>query len=971
MNEKTNGSNGKTVKRNGNGGPIADLIKKFKKGQVSLKDLPKRFKNKVSIELLEMREISLAEFLAEMIPSLRKKWNLIFNLLKTHRIIRNKQLAEKLTTKRPLPYNALNNARGLLGKFVEWGALTQVKSPDGQHYLYLCNLPGFYSSEELLSLNPEHNQLKIIEACTSDWQTSEEISEQVEISPWFLEELLDAYVEQGLLDKKEAKNERDDNRYRLSRGLQEMGISAESIKAVPIIQANNLLEQEEEAKAMGQEFHSLKEIAQLQEEDLRNKTVEPRLIQVPGDSLKLTFLAELALGHQFSDVKLVDYYLKELEKFNPDYLIASDFVQGDFRGIQVDRIRTLTRVGKLNKVAAQYRAADFVIKALEGVVKDKVLYQLSDDDWQVSVSRALIAMATYMGLRRSGLSALFPEEIKRLSGEDFRRFMKFQWKVIQPYMYRIGRSLYNAKEVESIIGEPHSEYLLIVLILLFEKKGIPIPEKWWLVVDKEALHGDKANSKRIITPDSIWLKLPENFGNKEIMVVHNSGFSPVTMYLNSLFIPETVIRQLQMRGVETPYMVFDFHQERFCGTKIGRTIKGKNDTFVFNLPGCKDTLLDASNKVKSFNSYSILTDKVHRQNTFRKEPSTSAITCFEIFPDGRLKFRLLTHHIEQVLEANKHKPERKKLMAVIQDAQLGSVQMRPEWNIKALDYALYTRKAEILDFNGDIIHGINYKQTYSENRPKRLVSIRSQQAFTKRIFLPFFPAPNIEKIRMRIGNHEWNTFGTGEAGQNNLVFFADALSDYYAGMGKKLDVICYSRVRLKNSANPGGATVNWPYTAEEVAGFRYAIQHKWAMHEGGGGVETMTDWAMRMAGCVGDVDLLIAGHKHMFATALIAEKLFLQLPGLIDQSGYELAGGYMPQSMFPLIEFSNREGITVELVPVEFLENYKCISPAYKDIDAQGLLDRPKRGTREYDFGLDSSFVHRVEEETDSYYVEV
>ncbi|MDP2856177.1 MAG: hypothetical protein Q8N90_03640 [bacterium] len=965
MSKNGNGSNGKK----GIESQVQELIEKFKKGEITLEKLPQKFKNKVQIELLEMQKISLETFLENMVPSLKKKWNIIFGLIKEFRVIRNKQLAEKMSSQRPVPYNVLNSARGLLSKFVEWGALTQIKSPDQKHNIYLCNLPEFYSVDELLSLNPEHNQVKILKSFCHGWNTVNNIAEATKMFPEFLKELLDAYVTEDLLERKEGQKE---DKYRLHRGLKEMGISAESIKAFSIIKANNELEQQEEAEAMNKKFTSLEELAKIQQEDLNNKTIGTREVSVDSDSLKLVFLGELALGHQFSDVKLINYFLPELERINPNFVISSDFVQGDFRGIQVDRLRTLTRVGRLNKVAAQYKAADLVLQKMEKVVSQEVLYQLSDDDYQISVSRALIAMEQYMGLRRSGLSSLFPEEIKRLSGEDFRRFMKLQWKVIQPYMYRIGRALLNANEVKSIIGDAHSEYLLIVFILLFEKRGIPIPAKWKLVVDLEALHGDKKKSKRMVTPDPLLLKLPEKFGNKEILVVHNNGFSPVTMYLNSLMIPETVIRQLQMRGVETPFMMLDFHQERFCGAKVGKTIQGKSDTYIFNLPGCKDTILDASNRIKSFNSMNILTDKVHRQNTFRKEPSTSGITCFEIFPDGRLKFRLLTHKMERVLEAQKDKPEERELLAVMQDLQLGSIQMRPEWNIKALDYALYTRNASIVDFNGDIIHGINYKQTYSENRPKRLVSVRSQQAFTRKLFLPFFPAPNVKKVRMRVGNHEWNTFGTAEAGQNNLVFFADALTDYHSGKGQPLDVICYSRVRFKNSANSGGATVNWPYSSEEVAGFRYAAQHKWSMKEGGGAVNTMVQWAMRMAGCVGDVDLLIAGHKHIFATALIAEKLFLQLPGLIDQSGYEMAGGFMPQSLFTLIEFSNREGITVELIPIEFLENYKCISPAYKDIDAQGLLDRPRpASTREYKFGFDSPYIHQLEEEIDSFYVEV
>ncbi|HOX21590.1 MAG TPA: hypothetical protein PKZ02_01265 [Candidatus Paceibacterota bacterium] len=968
MSKNGNGSNGK----NGFDAKSQALLKQFREGDISLnelvKELPLKFKSRATIELLEGREISLEDFLGNMVPNLKKKWDIIFNLLKELRVIRNKQVAEKLTLKRPVPYSALNSARGLLSKFVEWGALTQTKSPDGKHHIYLCNLPEFYSLEELLSLNPEHNKVKIFKAFTHNWNFVDEIAKASQMSPEFLKELLNAYVSEGLLKKKQGKK---GDKYGLHGGLKEMGISAESIKAFDIIRSNNELEQQEEAEAMNREFKSLEELAAIQKEDLEKKTVKTKELSVDSDSLKLVFLGELALGHQFSDVHLINYFLPKLEKINPNFVISSDFVQGDFRGIQVDRLRTLTRVGRLNKVAAQYKAADLVLQKLEKVARQEVFYQLSDDDYQISVSRALIAMEQYRGMRKSGLGSLFPEEIKRLSGEDFRRFMKFQWKVIQPYMYRIGRALLNANEVESIIGDKHSEYLLIVFILLFERRGIPIPDKWKLVVDMEALHGDKKKSKRLVTPDPISLRLPERFGNKEILVVHNNGFSPVTMYLNSLMIPETVIRQLQMRGEETPFLMVDFHQERFCGTKVGKTIQGKNDTYIFNLPGCKDTILDASNRIKSFNSMNILTDKVHRQNTFRKEPSTSGITCFEIFPDGRIKFRLLTHKMERVLEAQKDKPEERELLAILQDLQIGSIQMRPEWDVKALDYALYTRKASIVDFNGDIIQGINYKQTYSENRPKRLVSVRSQQAFTRKLLLPFFPAPSVKKVRMRVGNHEWNTFGTAEAGQNNLVFFADALADFHLGKGQPLDVICYSRILFKNSANPGGATVNWPYSSEEVAGFRYAAQHKWSMKEGGGAVNTMAQWATRMAGCVGDVDLFIAGHKHIFATALIAEKLFLQLPGLIDQSGYEMAGGFMPQSLFTLIEFSNREGITVELIPVEFLEKYKCVSPAYKDIDAQGLLDRPKPGTRDHQFGLDSLFIRRLEEETDSFYTEV
>jgi hypothetical protein len=909
---------------------------------------------------------------------LKRYWRKILDLLKIKRIIRNTDFAEKFTEKRPVPCKTLNSTRGILGKFEEWNALTRLKRPGDKHHVYFCNLPEFYSAKELQSLSPEFHKVEILKAFGNGWEDAENLSKKVDINETFLEYLLDAYADEGLLDKKirekvEYKFPVEYTYYRLNRAVKEFGdITAESIQALGIIRANNMLEQTQEEAAAKKKFSSIKELVQITQEDLTHKTILPKDIEIKGDSAKFVFLGELALGHQFADVQLIDFFLDKLEGFHPDFVITSDLLQGDFKAIQVDRLRTLTRVAQLNKVSVQYKAASVILDNLARISKQKTMNLLSDDDWQIAVSRALIAMERYFGLRRTGLSAKYPEEIKRLSGEDYRRFMKFQWNVIAPYQYRIGRTLYKEEEVFQLIGEKRDEYLLITSIMLFEKKGIEIPKKWKLVVDIEALHGDKKKSKLSVTPDPIILRLPERFGHKIIQVVHNMGFSSVTQYLNSLAIPESVTRHLQARGMETPYLLMDFHQERFFGTMIGKTLETKTPTFIFNLPGCKNTILDATYNFKSFNSFNILTDKVRRQNAFRKEPSTSAITGFELFPDARIRFKLWTHRIERLLEANKNKPEERELMAIFQDLQVGSIQMRPEWMVKGHDYALYKRGATIVDYNGDIIQGINYKQTYSENRPKRLVSVTSQQNFISATLEPFYPAPCIKKIRMRVGNHEWNTFGTAEAGQNNLLFFAKDLKAYFRGLGRQdISVICDSRIRFKNSANPGGATINWPYTAEDiVGGFRYAIQHKWAFSEGNGAINTMVQWVNRMAGSVGDVDLLIAGHKHMFATGLVGEKLFLQLPGLIDQSGYEMAGGYMPQSLLTLIEFSNKEGITVELIPIEFLENYKCQSPFYKEIDAKGLLDRPKEGTREYRFGLDSFYMQKLEEEIDAEYLE-
>lgn len=613
-------------------------------------------------------------------------------------------------------------------------------------------------------------------------------------------------------------------------------------------------------------------------------------------------MGEVRFGQQYADIPLIEWSLSQLKKRNPHLIIASDFVQGDFRGIQVERFRSLTRTGFLNRIEVQHRAANLLLKELEKVAKQKVIYQLSDDDWQVAMSRAIIALAQFRSLRHTGLSGFWPEEIKRLSGADYYRYMKLQWETIQPYMYRIGRSLFNAEEVSRIIGDKHSELLLIIFIKLFEQFEHPIPEKYKKVVDIEALHQNKAGSKRAITPDPIILELPNQNG-KTIQIVHNIAFSDVTQYVDSLAIPESIERHLLARGEKRPYLLADFHQERFFGTKLASKVGEKtNDTYIFNFPGCQNTVLGASNRIQTFHS-KVLTDKAHRQNTFRKEPVTPGIPYFELFKDGRIRFQVLTNSIREVIEANASKPEITNLVAYLSDIQFGSITMRPEWVIKFLDYSLWTRKSDYLILNGDIIQGFCYPRFPSENRPKRLVSVNSQKSFAREILTPFFPAPDLEIIDMMMGNHEWNIWGSDITGQNNLEFLYFILAERYAmlkqagRLPKDVDVRIWSRIRLKDTPYPGGSALNHPYAARVLkSGYKLGVQHKWYPRGGGRTpVHTQISWLYNICAAAKSLHVLFGGHKHTFWVAEVDGKLLLQFPGLTNRLTNSLSGSCRSQ----------------------------------------------------------------------------
>jgi hypothetical protein len=83
------------------------------------------------------------------------------------------------------------------------------------------------------------------------------------------------------------------------------------------------------------------------------------------------------------------------------------------------------------------------------------------------------------------------------------------------------------------------------------------------------------------------------------------------------------------------------------------------------------------------------------------------------------------------------------------------------------------------------------------------------------------------------------------------------------------------------------------------------------------------------------------------------------------QSGYELHRGLMSTVMFTLVEFDNREGVTVEFVPWEFLQDYKMQSPFYKGKDE--LLRRPKPGTVDYKHGKMSPFIESTIDDLTKY----
>ena len=834
------------------------------------------------IEKLEVGGIDTEQFLTGLEPKgeLATYWQDIYKLAQKQRTFRNTDLHScakrwKITSKKRV--HVLNSIRGILSKFVEWKALSVFKS--GTHINYLCNLPGFYNAEELLKLIPGDEISRILKSLADGPKTPAMLEQEVgrTVGVHVLETILNYYVSKEVIQPVS----RPKGAFKLTEGAKLTGTDPDSLLGLDLFKAENLLDQQEDQEAQKIEAEDTKTLGQLARTDLESKTIVPQIIKVKGESAKIVTIGEVRLGNQFTDFELLNFAEEQMKKDKPDVVVASGFVQGDHRSYQVERLRALTKVAMLHKIASQYKHADRFLRDYEEVA-GLVFYLLSDDDMNIAKSRTLIAMKELFGLRRSGLSALYPEEISRLSGRDYVAYYEKQWGKIQPYMYRIGRSLLNKDEVNEIVpGLNKSEFLLILMVLLFKKFGHEIPESFAKVVDVEALFGDKAGSKRHVTPDPIMLKLM--FGDKEetyktLHFIHNTGYSDVTQNLDSLIVMEKDFRLLQARGIKTPNFVFDFQQERFFGTNVG-------GTFMFNLSGCQNTLLAASRRLKTFNTQ-IVGEKSHKQNTFRKEPVSSGIHGFEIFEDGRFKFRVLNHSTMKILENSKNVPEVKKRLALFQDTQTGSPQMRLEWAIKAHGLALYgPNPVQHVSYNGDLIHGFSiYMQFVSESRIKKLVSIKSQQAMFEKCFLPFYPAPTVKHIGRVLGNHEWDNLMAKKEGGDPLSFLESALTNKYASYNAgyrealvasgfkgdikvpypDVEIIPYSRGRTRQSGNPeGGGTAHWPFYTKDIGGgFKYAVQHKWQPFGGGGRtpVDSQIRWMTNMAKATRGINVMFGGH---------------------------------------------------------------------------------------------------------------
>jgi hypothetical protein len=858
-------------------------------------------------------------------------------------------------------FKSKNALRGFMKKLAEDGVLFELRDARDNTTYYYANRAGFYKPARLAKLIGEVEVDRIAAAVSNISQDSQQIAQQVygsngEQAAQFVETILELFLERELIkmDRQRAYTETDRGR--------EFGTDTVSLQVADIAEVENLIAAEAEAEIPDPTQLTTDRIEKIVADDLFEKrisTVDITPMLRGRKSWKLLPIAEVLVGNQFSDLRLLNW----LRTFaRPDVTVFSGLVQGAYSAAQKSKQRVLTKKGGLNKVGHQLAVAGNILSDFEAITKEKVFYVAGDDDVAIAEDYALLAQKAegknwLYGCPRGTLSQ---EQAYRLYYREFDIKRTIQLEVIGPYQFRIGRGMKNKAEVQAAIGVRKSEYRLIIEILALKKYRKAWPKSYEKVVNMAALFG--STGKRFVTPDSLSLKV----GNREILFVHNTNFSPITQYVDPIFAMESSIRQRLATGHSAPFMTIDCQQELFYGTYIGGA-PGSGGHFMMTLPGMQNPLQEAEYRMRA--PYrNALTSKSHRQNTFRKKLAIPGAAEWEFLDDGRIRMRIMNNKVRQILQDQRDEPEVREGICWLTDTQHGSITMVPELEALYMDYALYHRGAAYCIENGDIIHGTNYPQHFAESRPLRLTTMNSQKRFTEALQMPLLRgAPNLRVFMAQLGNHEWNSIGRKLSGDNDLDFLVTGLESFVAGQraaGMKptlQEIFNVSRIRVKRTHNPTeGDIVNWPYYAREIAGFKIAVSHLWMMWGGGRTpVDKQRKWLTGMSRVAGDIDFMFGGHWHSLWWCQEAEKLCFQVPSTASQSGYELILGLMSTAMCTYLEFSNRDGVTIELVPWEFLFNhYKPQSPFLKG--RQQDLKRPKPGTVEYRQGKCSPFIEEM-----------
>jgi hypothetical protein len=632
----------------------------------------------------------------------------------------------------------------------------------------------------------------------------------------------------------------------------------------------------------------MSELANIYEHN--DRQTEVQTVELPG--AKVLHLSELLIGHKDADINFYKQVLDEAQALQPDAIVLSGLVQGDFKYIEKRRRTTL--VPELANMDAQFRGAKEMID-LAVAAGVPVIYNLSNDDRRIAEEYTVETMRKLHEIEKAEGMPYWKVDQMRAQ-PSWNDHLKFQTEVAFPYCLSQGRRLLTAAENDGV-----DEYFE----LYSGKKPIPTPDF-------------------LVTHD-----LDLQLDNSSQMIRHNLNFSNLPMYQTHLQVPIDVVAQMKANGAPLPNLVITQHQQEAVGINV-------DDTWVVSLGG----LIRAGRFMRSNSSVTDAPGDISRRQTAsRRRISSPTATMHEIDADGTHKVTLFN---EKLLE-KADSPQRETLATGI-DWQNGSPTARPDLQVKLMDWwfnRVLPERPMHLFFGGDIVQGRNYSDFANESESLGLISMEAQEKFVEEMILHALTsldpvnADNLKRVGVIPGNHEWNSGTTKWHGYSFSSYLRRLFQDKTPAAVKQ-----YSAM-----VTPEGEYLRTWTAKEQIGNYGVVVQHlpleRGAKGNSGIPIYQAHGYVKGAGQLMKDVDVLEFGHWHHPQYAMTGDKLAVISAAMAGLSGYEFMRGYRAMLGATLIHLGGGLPVEVEFVSKKALENHDIKDGYFSNtnLTAEGFHD--------------------------------
>lgn len=182
----------------------------------------------------------------------------------------------------------------------------------------------------------------------------------------------------------------------------------------------------------------------------------------------------------------------------------------------------------------------------------------------------------------------------------------------------------------------------------------------------------------------------------------------------------------------------------------------------------------------------------------------------------------------------------------------------------------------------------------------------------------------LELILIADGNHEKNTDKL-QKGYKPLEALKTQLEEFRNFSSMDVD-IKYAEFII----NSEGDLVEGSYCYSEINGYNKLSAHNFkapSKGSSGSACRNMANWLESIGSEYRTIDIIEQGHLHNFEAAVLNDKLYVVIPGMAGQSGFEQRLGYCshPRGLFKIYWPNGR--ISLDLISSNFIDNWKIQNP--------------------------------------------